>query len=130
MPSDDLCPVTPPTEVVTAEPLRYGRVGERSLDRGAQMRELAGRVGLPPARLAVAWMLAGRARWPVIPVLGARSVAQLEDTLVALDGPLGADDLAALDQAFAIALGFPHDFLDSDDVRDLIHGDLATLLDR
>lgn len=111
-------------------PRRNDTVGPRSLDRGARIRDLAARSGISPARLAVAWMLAQRARWPIVPVLGARTVAQLTDTLAALEVTLSAADLAELDKAFPIDLGFPHDFLDSDHVRGLIYGDTYPLIDR
>jgi len=112
------------------EPLRYGTVGDRALDRGARIRALAAQREVSPLRLAVGWMLAQRDRWPLIPILGARSAAQLREALTAQDEPLGAADVDALSEAFGIDLGFPHDFLSSDGVRELIHGDTAALLDR
>jgi hypothetical protein len=44
-------------------------------------------------------------------LLGARSVKQLEDNLGALDVSLTDEQRACLDEASAIALGFPHDLL-------------------
>jgi diketogulonate reductase-like aldo/keto reductase len=48
----------------------------------------------------------------MIPILGARSAAQLKDNLAILEWELTADQLRRLDQASEIELGFPHGFLD------------------
>ncbi|WP_369696709.1 aldo/keto reductase [Streptomyces sp. XD-27] len=45
------------------------------------------------------------------PIVGARTSAQLEDNLGALDVAFDAAHLARLDEASAIDLGFPHEFL-------------------
>ncbi len=52
--------------------------------------------GMTPGQLAIAW---ARARQPgFVPVVGARTVAQLEDALGALERPLAPDALAALER--------------------------------
>lgn len=50
-----------------------------------------------PARLAIAWVLARGAS--IVPLVGARTRRQLEDSLGALDVALSADDVARLEQA-------------------------------
>ncbi|MGO4424514.1 aldo/keto reductase, partial [Streptomyces sp. MCAF7] len=49
---------------------------------------------------------------------------QLEDNLGALDVDFSASQLARLDEASAIGLGFPHDMLASDHIRKVAAGDL------
>jgi aryl-alcohol dehydrogenase-like predicted oxidoreductase len=67
------------------------------------------------ARVAIAWMLHQAERFGVVvPLLGARTVQQLEDNLGALEVRLTAAQLARLDAASAIDLGFPYTMLDSD----------------
>jgi aryl-alcohol dehydrogenase-like predicted oxidoreductase len=56
--------------------------------------------GLTPGQLLVAWVLAKEPRFT--PLIGAKTVAQLEDALGALGRPLSAQDLAALDGMAAI----------------------------
>jgi len=56
----------------------------------------------------LAWL---RAQGGVIPILGARTAAQLADNLTCLQADLPADALARLDKASHIDRGFPHDFL-------------------
>ncbi len=53
--------------------------------------------GVTPAQLAIAWVLAQGDE--IIPLLGARTRAQLADTLGALDVVLTAEDLARIDAA-------------------------------
>jgi aryl-alcohol dehydrogenase-like predicted oxidoreductase len=56
--------------------------------------------GLTPGQLLVAWVLAKEPRFT--PLIGAKTVSQLEDALGALGRPLSAQDLAALDGMAAI----------------------------
>jgi diketogulonate reductase-like aldo/keto reductase len=46
---------------------------------------------------------------PVIPIIGARKLSQLQDNLASFDLILSADQLKTLDEASRIELGFPHD---------------------
>lgn len=66
-------------------------------------------LGTTPARVALAWVQ-GR---PGVAstILGARTVAQLDDNLGALGLVLPAEQRAALDDASKPSLPFPHDFL-------------------
>ena len=50
--------------------------------------------------------------------------AQLEDNLGALEVDFTVSQLARLDEASAIGLGFPHDMLASDHIRNVTAGDL------
>ena len=58
------------------------------------------------------------------PIIGARTVAQLEDNLGALDLSFTEGALAELDEVSAIELGFPHDFLARPMTRNVMFGDL------
>jgi aryl-alcohol dehydrogenase-like predicted oxidoreductase len=88
---------------------------------------VARRLGRSPAQVALAWL---RSRSPdVIPVVGARTPAQLEDSLGAIDLALLPSDVAALDAASAIDLGFPHDFLRWDAVRAMVSAGMHDLID-
>jgi len=46
----------------------------------------------------------------------------VEDNLASLDHPLNDEQLARLAEASKIELGFPHDFLGSTEVRNLVFG--------
>src|SRR5205823_577246 len=106
-----------------AETLRWpGEPPERTRQIVAALEELAAAHSGTPAQVAIAWLL-GRDRPPVVPILGVRRLAQLEENLGALSLRLSEQELAALDDVGAPSLGFPRAFLESDDVRDLIYGD-------
>src|SRR5690606_36014970 len=63
----------------------------------ATLAQLAARRGVTPAQLAIAW---ARAKGPaIIPLVGARTRAQLGDALAALSLGLSADDIATLEHA-------------------------------
>ncbi len=78
------------------------------------MRDIAGRHGASVAQVAIAWLLAKEAVTSVI--IGARSVAQLDDNLKAIDAKLSADDMKALDDISGLAPEYPAwmDLLGSD----------------
>ncbi len=93
---------------------------DRNLAIARDLDAVAADAGCTPSQAAIAWM---RSRPGVIvPILGARSLGQLEDNLGALDVRLSADNLARLDASSAIEPGFPTDFLESPFVRDLMYG--------
>ena len=59
---------------------------------------------------------------PVIPILGARKLAQLEDNLASLDLALSSEQLKALDKASRIELGFPGDLYTNEMARASAYG--------
>jgi aryl-alcohol dehydrogenase-like predicted oxidoreductase len=85
---------------------------------------VAAELGRPPAQVAIGWVRQQEPGWgaPVIPIVGARSAAQLADNLGCLDLELSADQLARLEAASAFQRGFPRSFLESDHVRGLVFG--------
>ena len=65
----------------------------------------------------------------VIPIVGARTRAHLEDNLGCLDVTLTDEQVERLDETSGIELGFPHDFLSSELVRDLMYSGLRDRTD-
>lgn len=109
-----------------------GSWGERSLtDRNLTVAgvvdQVAKELGTTASQVAIAWVLAQRQRANIIPILGARRMAQLEDNLGALDLQLPASALADLENASRIELGFPHEFLV--EARHLVFGDTFAQID-
>lgn len=64
-----------------------------------------------PSAVALAWVLTRPTVSSVI--FGARSVAQLDDNLKALELKLSSDDIKALDEASHFELGYPYNFIGS-----------------
>ncbi|WP_433261000.1 aldo/keto reductase [Actinosynnema sp. CS-041913] len=99
-----------------------GMVTERNLAVAAVVQEVAADLGRTPAQVGLAWAL--QSPGVTAPVIGARTPAQLEDNLGALEVDFTASQLARLDKAGAIDLGYPHDLLASDHIRKVTKGDL------
>src|ERR1700726_2528952 len=73
----------------------------------AAVKTVSDEVGRSMAQVALAWL---RFRpVPVIPIIGARKLTQLQDNLASFDVTLSADQLKTLDEASMIELGFPYD---------------------
>jgi aryl-alcohol dehydrogenase-like predicted oxidoreductase len=90
----------------------FGETGlsERKLAIADAVNAVAAERGASSAQVAIAWVRAQQDRSVIVPILGARHREQLEDTLGALKLELSDDELARLDDASRIELGFPHDF--------------------
>jgi len=94
--------------------------GERVDRIVAAVRGVAGEVHQSPAQVALAWL---RHRdVPVIPIIGARKLPQLEDNIASLSLSLTADQVKRLDEASEIEMGFPHDFYNIEMVRNVVYG--------
>jgi aryl-alcohol dehydrogenase-like predicted oxidoreductase len=118
-------------EATTAPPGgRGGRLVESELYRGLltdrnaavarAVAEGARALGRSSAQVALAWLRSRGAG--VIPIVGARTAAQLADNLGCLDLVLDAGTLEHLEGTTAPELGFPHDFLRWDAVRQMVFG--------
>ncbi len=81
---------------------------------------VAGEMGVSPAQVAIAWLL--HRPVPVIPILGARKLSQFEDNLRCLTVTFTPEQLARLDKASAVPLGFPHEFLAGDPMQGFVFG--------
>ena len=75
-----------------------------------------------PAQVALAWLR--YASVPVIPIVGAKKLAQLQDNLGSARVALSEAQRRTLEEASAIKLGFPHDFYEVPMVRNFVYGGL------
>ncbi len=106
-----------------------GRVAENSQRRSDRAQSIAqvvvdsaAKLNASPAAVALAWT---RQRGQsVVPIVGARTAAQLQDSLSCVDLVLPDDILKSLDEVSAIELGFPHDFLSNGPVNGAMGGTL------
>ncbi len=96
------------------------RKSERDLAIGDVVVEVANELGRSPSQVAINWVR--QQPGLLIPLLGASSLDQLQDNLAALDFTLGPEQIDRLERASKIDLGFPHDFLSGDEVRNLVTG--------
>jgi aryl-alcohol dehydrogenase-like predicted oxidoreductase len=139
-PERDLIPMADELDlgVVAWAPLAGGKLmpprsGPREAIRKAQtspkveaiarvVAEIAGETGLTPAQVAIAGLRGVDRTGRVLPILGASSVMQLTDNLGYLTATLDDAQITRLDEASAISLGFPHEFLGNNRIRAIVIG--------
>ena len=99
---------------------------QRAVRIVAAVKAVADEAGRSMAQVALAWL---RSRpVPVIPIIGARKLTQLQDNLASINLSLSADQLKALDEASRIDLGFPYNLYAKDMARSLMHGGMGDRL--
>jgi aryl-alcohol dehydrogenase-like predicted oxidoreductase len=109
------------------ETLRKRTPSEYELTVARAVDAIADELGVTSTQVALAWVRAQG--YGIIPIVGARKVEQITDSLGSVDVKLGEPHLEKLDAVSKVDLGFPHDFLRSDGVRDLVRGEIRTRID-
>jgi aryl-alcohol dehydrogenase-like predicted oxidoreductase len=88
----------------------------------AAVKTVSDQIDRSMAQVALAWL---RYRpVPVIPIIGARKLSQLQDNLASFEVALSAEQLKTLDEASQIELGFPHDLYAKELPRTFAYGGL------
>jgi aryl-alcohol dehydrogenase-like predicted oxidoreductase len=105
----------------------WGEIPERNLQIAQAVVDLAEELGVEPSQVALNWVR--QQPGVVIPIIGAKRVSQLEDNLGCLNFTLTAEQLAHLNDISKIELGFPYDFLTSEQVQDLVFGGTYSKID-
>ena len=95
-----------------------GRTTERNLAIAQVVDSVADELGVTSAQVATAWVSARG--YGMIPIVGARKVEQIEDTLGAMRIEFTEAQLERLEKVSVPQLGFPHQFLKADGVLDLL----------
>ncbi|KIG12759.1 putative oxidoreductase [Enhygromyxa salina] len=104
-----------------------GRTSERALEIARTVDAVADELGASSAQVAAAWVSAQGYRY--IPIVGARKLSQIQDSLTAATIELSPEQLAKLAHVSKVRLGFPHDFLGADAVLDLVRGEIRGRID-
>lgn len=86
-----------------------GQINERSLNIAAEVVAVADEIGATPTQVAINWVRRGHAN--IVPLIGARTVEQLDENLGCLEFELDDSHMQRLNEASAISPGFPHDML-------------------
>jgi aryl-alcohol dehydrogenase-like predicted oxidoreductase len=100
----------------------FGSVPESTQATVRETVAVGQELGVSAAQVALAWLRYRSV--PVIPIIGARKLAQIEDNIRSLEVALSTEQLQRLDKASAISLGFPHDFMALEPVRAIVFGGL------
>ncbi len=108
-----------------------GRVNEESVRRSqlansiaSEVVQIAEELDVSPAQVAINWTR--QRNQVVIPIIGARKAEQLADSLGATSFVLPEESMERLNKISAIDLGFPHEFLKTDGVKDVLFGGTYT----
>lgn len=113
-----------------AEPTRINpetlNMSEQDLATVREVVKIAAEVERTPSQVAVNWVRQQTHRAQIIPILGARKVAQLEDNLAALEWKLTQEQLDRLDIVSKPDLGFPFSFIHN---NPFIYGGTHDLID-
>ncbi|MDB5411565.1 MAG: putative oxidoreductase, aryl-alcohol dehydrogenase like protein [Rhodospirillales bacterium] len=87
--------------------LIHGETDARKVAVMDEVLSIAEETGATPGQVAIAWVMSRG----VLPILGPRTPAQLADNLAAGELVLTTEQIARLDAASAVPLGFPHEML-------------------
>jgi aryl-alcohol dehydrogenase-like predicted oxidoreductase len=106
---------------LSSDMLKDFRPEQQRADRVvAAVKQVSDQVGRSMAQVALAWLRYNTV--PVIPILGARKLSQLQDNLASFDLSLSPDQVKILDDASHIDLGFPQELYAKEFPRGLRHG--------
>lgn len=103
------------------------RLSGKNMKIGQTVIDIAGQAGCSPAQVAINWVRQQPS--VIVPIIGSRKASQIEDNLAALDHHLSAEHLDQLNEVSKIELGFPHDFLSSPNIRNIVSGGTDEQLD-
>jgi aryl-alcohol dehydrogenase-like predicted oxidoreductase len=100
--------------------INQSRLTERNRLIVEEVKKIGEKLGKKPTQVALAWLR--RQMGVIIPIVGARTAAQLQENLEVLDFSLDDAEVKKLDEVSRIELGFPHDFLAQESVRQIVYG--------
>jgi len=105
----------------------YKSINDYNLRIADEVMEVAEEIGKTPSQVALNWVR--QQPGIIIPIIGAKTNKQLKDNLECLNFTLSEKQLDQLNEASKIDLGFPHEFLSSDTIKDIIYGGTKDKID-
>ena len=105
-------------------------LNERNLSIAKEVQEIAREIDRTPSQVALNWIRQQNKqnKGVIIPIIGAKTEAQITDNLGCLGFELTPDQLKRLDEKSKIQLGFPHDFLSKNNLT-FLFGKSFSLID-
>jgi aryl-alcohol dehydrogenase-like predicted oxidoreductase len=99
---------------------------ERNLLIAEEVLKIAKEIGRSPAQVALNWVrqqnMSQKLPNKIIPIIGARNTKHLDDNLACLDFELTDKQMQRLNEISRVELGFPHDFLASEFIQNVLYG--------
>lgn len=92
-------------------PMHNQFLNKRNLQIAIEVDKIAEEIGRSSAQVALNWVRQQQDRGVIIPIIGARTEAQLKDNLGCLEFELGMEYMERLNEISKVPLGFPHEFL-------------------
>ncbi|MCK9425190.1 MAG: aldo/keto reductase [Ignavibacteriaceae bacterium] len=96
------------------------RLNDRNTTIAKEVVSIANEIGCLAGNVALNWIR--KQKGTVIPIVGARKEEQIKDNLNCLNFDLTDEQIYRLNETSKIELGFPHDFLTSDVVKEVVFG--------
>jgi len=104
----------------------FKEIDDTTYSIAREVDRVAGEIGQHPAQVALNWV---RQQTGIIPIIGARTADQIKQNLACLEFTLNRNQLERLNKISQVALGFPHDFLNSEVPRSFLYGGMADQID-
>lgn len=95
------------------------RLSETNTEIAREVVKIAEEMGVTPGQVALNWVR--QQKGTIIPIVGARKESQIKDSLDCLNFTLPEKVINRLNEISKIELGFPHDFLTQDYVKELVY---------
>ncbi len=107
--------------------LNARRLTDANLKIAREVDAVADELGASSSQVAIAWTMHQHPQ--IIPIVGSRKLEQITDCLGAAGLTLAPAHLERLDAVSRVELGFPHDFLATPNIQDIVYGDRRHLID-
>jgi aryl-alcohol dehydrogenase-like predicted oxidoreductase len=104
------------------------KMNERNRNIAKKVSEVAQKLSVSPAQVALNWLR--QQHHQIIPIVGSRKASQIQDSLGCINFQIPKELLKELTEVSAIELGFPHDFLASPGVQDVMFADFKDSLQK
>lgn len=104
------------------------KMSEKNRNIAKKVSEVAQKLGVSSSQIALNWLR--QQNQQIIPIVGSRKALQIQDSLGCINFQIPDNFMKELSEVSAIELGFPHDFLASPGVQDVMFADFKELLER
>ncbi|MCH7965082.1 MAG: aldo/keto reductase [Bacteroidetes bacterium] len=105
----------------------YKSINDDNLRIAGEVIKIANDIGKTPSQVALNWVR--QQPGVIIPIIGAKTEKQLKDNLECLNFTLSEKHMTQLSETSKIDMGFPHDFLTSETIVDIIYGGTKDKID-
>ena len=118
-----------PTRLGPNSPVGTFEIEKEKLEVAAEVIKIAKEMNRTPSQVALNWVRQRQRKPVMIPILGARTEAQIKDNLRCLDFDLEQGHLDHLNELAKPQLGYPDQVLQSKMYRNLIYGNTFDLIE-